>query len=433
MPETIPRLLIVDDESAQMKALCDTLETEGYSTVGFTSASSALEALREQPAFDLVLSDLMMPEIDGIALLRAALEIDPNLVGIVMTGHGTIDSAVQAMQAGALDYILKPFKLSAVLPVLARALAVRRLRVENIQLQEALGIYKLNMNVALAVDIDAVLQNVADAALAQSRFRGVSILLPAEDGTELRVAVTRGEAAESVQDARVPFSAVLSGWVERSRALLAGSGELAAGERASAAPLGDVPADLSIPMLAGGKLVGILNFASERPRLPTAPGQHKALNILASVAAAAIERASLLSRSLGAEQRYRRLAESAPDIVFRYEPYPRPRVTYINPAVKAITGYYPEEFQADSKLILKIVYPDDRPLMERLLRGGSPSGNAVTVRWVHRNGNIISLEQRHTLVEEQNGRLAIEGIARDITGRQQLEEEPRTQTANSPA
>lgn len=65
----------------------------------------------------------MMPGMDGITLLRTALQIDPLLVGIIMTGHGTIGTAVEAMQTGALDYILKPFKLSAILPVLARALA----------------------------------------------------------------------------------------------------------------------------------------------------------------------------------------------------------------------------------------------------------------------------------------------------------------------
>ena len=77
----------------------------------------------------------MMPEMDGIALLRAALRDRPDLVGIVMTGQGTIDTAVEAMKAGALDYILKPFKLSVILPVLARALDVRRLRLENAALE----------------------------------------------------------------------------------------------------------------------------------------------------------------------------------------------------------------------------------------------------------------------------------------------------------
>jgi len=128
------KLLIVDDEAAQMKALCRTLEDNGYAPTGFTSAKAALTALREQK-FELLLTDLKMPEMDGIALLRAALETDPDLVGIMMTGHGTIDTAVEAMKTGALDYILKPFKLSAILPVLARALTVRRLRLQNAELE----------------------------------------------------------------------------------------------------------------------------------------------------------------------------------------------------------------------------------------------------------------------------------------------------------
>jgi two-component system sensor histidine kinase/response regulator len=129
------RLLIVDDESAQMRALCDTLGLEGYVTRGFSSAKEALTAVRPGE-FDLLLTDLMMPEIDGITLINAAREIDATLGAIVMTGHGTIDTAVQAMQGGALDYILKPFRLNVILPVIARALDVQRLRRENAELQE---------------------------------------------------------------------------------------------------------------------------------------------------------------------------------------------------------------------------------------------------------------------------------------------------------
>lgn len=133
-PVPIARLLIVDDEAPQMTALCNTLEDADYSVTGFTSAGNSLAALREQ-RFDLLLTDLMMPEMDGIALLRAAQEIDRDLVGIVMTGHGTIDTAIEAMKAGALDYIIKPFKLSVILPVISRALAMRRLRLENAALE----------------------------------------------------------------------------------------------------------------------------------------------------------------------------------------------------------------------------------------------------------------------------------------------------------
>jgi two-component system sensor histidine kinase/response regulator len=128
------RILVVDDEVRQMTALCDTLRDQGYDVTGFSSSTAGLEALQGSK-FDLLLTDLMMPEIDGISLLRAAHEVDRDLVGVLMTGHGTIDTAVEAMKAGALDYILKPFKLSAVLPVLARALTMRQLRLKNAALE----------------------------------------------------------------------------------------------------------------------------------------------------------------------------------------------------------------------------------------------------------------------------------------------------------
>ena len=133
----LARILIVDDEAAQMRALCDTLRDQGYDPEGFTAGEDALKALRERQ-FDLLLTDLMMPGMDGITLLRAAQKTDPHLLGIIMTGQGSIATAVEAMQTGAFDYILKPFKLSVILPVLARALAMRKLQLENSALQEAL-------------------------------------------------------------------------------------------------------------------------------------------------------------------------------------------------------------------------------------------------------------------------------------------------------
>jgi two-component system sensor histidine kinase/response regulator len=133
----LPRIMIVDDEAAQMLALCNTLGDHGYETHGFTDGGAALEALGKA-RFDLLLADLMMPGMDGIALLEAAKQLDQDLVGIIMTGEGTITSAVAAMKTGALDYILKPFKLSVILPVLARALAVRDLRIANVKLERSI-------------------------------------------------------------------------------------------------------------------------------------------------------------------------------------------------------------------------------------------------------------------------------------------------------
>ena len=137
--EAINRLLVVDDEAAQVEALCRTLEDEGYFVQGFTGARAALGALRKG-VFDIVLTDLTMPGMDGIAFLAAARQIDPALAGIVMTGHGTIATAVEAMKAGALDYVLKPFDLGVILRVLARTQAMLRLRRENAALLERLSV-----------------------------------------------------------------------------------------------------------------------------------------------------------------------------------------------------------------------------------------------------------------------------------------------------
>jgi signal transduction histidine kinase len=132
----LPRILIVDDEPDLVTALCRILQAQGYSTTGAANGAQALDALRgarsgRTSPFDVVITDLMMPDMNGVALLREALVLDADLVGIVMTGHGTIDTAVEAMKGGALDYILKPFNLSVATPVLTRALAVRRLRLDN--------------------------------------------------------------------------------------------------------------------------------------------------------------------------------------------------------------------------------------------------------------------------------------------------------------
>jgi signal transduction histidine kinase len=129
------RLIVVDDEPAHMRALCDTLGFEGYRVNGFHSPREALGAVSAGEC-DLLLTDLMMPEMDGIELFRAARAVDPDIAGVIMTGHGTIDTAVSALQFGALDYVLKPFRLNAILPVISRALDIRQLRIENAALQK---------------------------------------------------------------------------------------------------------------------------------------------------------------------------------------------------------------------------------------------------------------------------------------------------------
>jgi len=133
--QKLGHLLVVDDEAQVLNPLCEFLSEFGYDAEGFTSATEGLKALKNQ-TFDLLLTDVIMPEMDGVSLLKTALEIDPQMVGIIITGNGTIETAVEAMKVGAFDYVLKPVEFRTLMPILSRAMSVRRLKTENLQLRE---------------------------------------------------------------------------------------------------------------------------------------------------------------------------------------------------------------------------------------------------------------------------------------------------------
>jgi two-component system cell cycle sensor histidine kinase/response regulator CckA len=125
--------------------------------------------------------------------------------------------------------------------------------------------------------------------------------------------------------------------------------------------------------------------------------------------------------------RNERLEEGVADIIFRWEIVPRRRVAYINPAANLILGYSPEDFYTDRQLISSIVHPDDRHIMEEMLRGVvSGTTQSTLIRYMHRNGNTVWIEQRNTLVRDSAGRLvAVNCVARDVTERKHLEEQLR--------
>jgi signal transduction histidine kinase/DNA-binding response OmpR family regulator len=289
------RLLIVDDEAALMTALCKTLELEGYVTTGFTSAREALKLLGERE-FDILLTDLMMPEMDGIALLRAAQEIDRDLVGIVMTGHGTIDTAVKALQSGALDYVLKPFRLDNLVPVLSRALSVRRLQAENIRLRETLSIYELARAITRGLEHEEIIQRTLAAAMQQHDAGVVCILVPTPDGRALRIAGSHGLDPSEADGVSLPLDRSISQWVSSAREQLSswdGSGPLPA---VFEPPFAGRHRGVALPMVAGGNFYGILEFSLRAAQRRLSPGQVKALDILANTAASAFEADSLLTQ-----------------------------------------------------------------------------------------------------------------------------------------
>jgi DNA-binding NtrC family response regulator len=133
---TPPRVLVVDDDRAMREMVVSLLEEEHMQAEAVQSAAHAIDRFGEE-RFDVVLSDIQMPGQNGRELLGALRSLQPEVPVILMTAFGSIDSAVESMRAGAFDYITKPFKRSAVLASLSRALEHRELQQENRRLRRA--------------------------------------------------------------------------------------------------------------------------------------------------------------------------------------------------------------------------------------------------------------------------------------------------------
>ena len=131
------RVLVVDDEAAMRRVLEIMLQKMGHETRVASNGREALELVQRQ-SFDLVLTDLRMPEMDGVALLDALRAQDVGVPVIILTAYGTVESAVEAMKKGAYDYILRPFDVEAVERIITRVLTAERARRENQYLREEL-------------------------------------------------------------------------------------------------------------------------------------------------------------------------------------------------------------------------------------------------------------------------------------------------------
>jgi DNA-binding NtrC family response regulator len=130
-------ILVVDDEAELRQAIVETLTLEGFDVVGVSSAEEASEKLF-QAAYDVLITDHNLPGKSGVDLLEDTLMRFPETIGIVITGYGTIETAVQAIKRGAYDYLAKPFKLVELPLMVRKGLKERRLRFENQYLRSQL-------------------------------------------------------------------------------------------------------------------------------------------------------------------------------------------------------------------------------------------------------------------------------------------------------
>ncbi|MCP4633178.1 MAG: sigma-54-dependent Fis family transcriptional regulator [candidate division Zixibacteria bacterium] len=134
----MPSILVVEDKDSLRNMLSQTLEAEGYEVESAVDGPDGVKRVKEKQ-YDVVLTDLKMPGMDGLKMLSSIKEDNPDTEVILMTAYGTVENAVQAMKSGAFDFITKPFDTDQLSVLIKRAMENRRLKAENILLREELG------------------------------------------------------------------------------------------------------------------------------------------------------------------------------------------------------------------------------------------------------------------------------------------------------
>jgi len=294
MAEERARILVVDDEKFIRDVLAEFLGAEGYFVATAEDGTAALNKL-SGARFDLVISDLKMPKMGGIELLHAVQTVAPHALTIIMTGFGTVETAIDAMKKGAYDYVLKPFKVDEVIRVVERGLEKQQLTRENLRLHEALSLYKVSEAITASLSLDEVLRTVEQTALGEIKGDLLSTWLEnGEGGFFERQRVINSSRNESTKRMKSFGQYRPSAFVEhfaKDATLLE--------HHSTASKFFEAPADLpvqsliAVPLRMKARLFGWVSVASFQETALFDEGQRKLLAIVGSRAAAAIENARL--------------------------------------------------------------------------------------------------------------------------------------------
>ena len=192
-------ILILDDEAQMLRSLERMLSREGSKVITASDGRQGLEALRNHATeVDVALTDLRMGGMDGMDFVEAARSLFPDLEIVIMTGYGTIEAAVEAMRAGAYDFVPKPFKRVQILKVISRAMERRSLVVENRQLRAQIESGGGRSIVGNSAGIRKTLELVSQVAPSEA-----TVLILGESGTGKEVIARAIHAASD--RSRSPF------------------------------------------------------------------------------------------------------------------------------------------------------------------------------------------------------------------------------------
>lgn len=298
-------VLIVDDRDDSIQFLSEyILDPNGYKYIVAKDGETGLRrALTENP--DLIIMDLKMPKMSGLEVLAALRERNVNIPVILMTFHGSEETAVQAFRLGARDYMIKPYDIQEMLNSIERALTEVRLRAERDQLtrnimqvnrqlerrvKELSILYSIGKSVTALLDTEKVLSRIVEAAVYVTGAEEGSLMLVDEESGELYMRAARGLGEKYARGFRLRVEDSIAGQVVKTGRPFLESGDA---QRLKVKTGYLVKSLMYVPLKAGQEVIGVLSVDNKVSNTPFTESDLYLLSALADYAAIAIVNARL--------------------------------------------------------------------------------------------------------------------------------------------
>jgi signal transduction histidine kinase/FixJ family two-component response regulator/putative methionine-R-sulfoxide reductase with GAF domain len=312
MNKPTEKIIVVDDEKGYCDSLCALLGDEGYQVESYQRSKKAVEAIRGAKV-DLVLTDIRMPEISGLEILRIVKETDEEIPVVLMTGYASLGSAVEAVSLGAYDYLMKPVEFEQLLRLVKRALEKRRgdlarrqlleeLKISNMilnrRINELNALYEAGKSIGSTLHLKDLLRQIVALASNVTEAQIGSIMLINEAGTHMTIEAAIGLEKEIVALTCLPIGSSIAGSVAQTgEPLMIDDVEnderfqRINKERYGSASL------LCVPLTIKNKVIGVINMANKQDKEGFTKNDLKLLTTFASQAAVAVDDANQFEKN----------------------------------------------------------------------------------------------------------------------------------------
>jgi len=256
------KILVVDDEE-MIRDLCyHILTAEGYQVTTASNGTAAFEELTRNDV-DMLVTDIKMPGMDGLELFERVKQLNQDIVTIFITGHGTLDTAIESLMRGVDGFVLKPFTQEELLGAVERAITRSRLQKENIRLKALIPLFEISKLLVTEIDLANLFKIITEVLVQEFSVDRVSLMLVDEASGDLLIRASHGLPTDMAMKSRRKTGEGVAGLVlKNKKPLIITAGKHPDQDVMAAINREDMPASsMSVPLIGKNKVFGVLNVS----------------------------------------------------------------------------------------------------------------------------------------------------------------------------